>query len=329
MTLRAGIIGAGKIAWRYDGGAWVKNKPAVTLASCLDRHPDTLLVAIHDPVVEARHHFDANYLGPRPVEVYKKLDEFLDQKFDLVAIASPSKFHTSHIRACMDASIPKLWIEKPVTLRLDEFDQLRKYHRSMPKPPKICVNFLRRGLPQLMYMKNHLEQGSESAESVSISVAYSRRLDVNGVHLLDLLGALTDATEVPSLDFLRMMDGVNPHFGLTLKGHPVTVTGHDLPYHLIEISITDQRGRLSLVRGAQELIWEAVEPTPDYPGFYRLARPVRLESFAGAESAFHEATYQMLCSLVNEGEPSPSTLESAWFSQALMDRVQLACSECT
>lgn len=47
--LRAGIIGAGRIGWRYDGGRW-NGKASVTHASCIDRHPHTNLVAVHDPV---------------------------------------------------------------------------------------------------------------------------------------------------------------------------------------------------------------------------------------------------------------------------------------
>ncbi|MFK7993560.1 MAG: Gfo/Idh/MocA family protein [Granulosicoccus sp.] len=323
--LKAGIIGAGNIAWRYDGGAWLGKPPSLTLASCLNRHPDTSLTAVFDPAKEARDRFNKQYLGPRPVTLYQSLDNFLMENFDLVAIASPSQFHAEHIQACLRAAVPKLWIEKPVTLDLVDFNRLLECHRNMDAPPRTCVNYLRRALPQLDYMKTHLRKSPDLPPAIKIAINYSRQLEVNGVHMLDLLGALTNAQEAPPLDFIRVADGVNPQFGITLNGHPVTVTGHDLPYHLVELTITDSRGRLSLARGALQLVWEAAEPNPDYPGFFRVSNPEYITEFNGVDSSLDEATYRMLCELVDDQEVSSSSLETAWFSQALLDRVQHAC----
>ncbi|MFK7862089.1 MAG: Gfo/Idh/MocA family protein [Granulosicoccus sp.] len=324
MRLRAGIIGAGGIAWRYDGGAWNEKNPSITLASCLDRHPETQLVAVFDPIAEARQAFDRGYQGPRPVELFEHIGNFLNQDLDLVAIASPSEYHASHIEACFEASVPRLWIEKPVTLHMDDFWRIREHYRSMESQPRTCVNYQRRCLPQVKYMKDYIAQSPDSPEAMAISITYSRQLEVNGVHLLDLLGYITDAQEAPSLDFIRSPDLANPQFGLTLKGHPVTITGHDLPYHLIEISITDRQGRLSLVRGATELIWECAEPNPDYPGFFRIAHPQSTDIHVKHADSLQESTYQMLCALIDNSVPSPSTIESAWFAQTLLDRVKQA-----
>jgi hypothetical protein len=143
--------------------------------------------------------------------------------------------------------------------------------------------------------------------------------------MLDFLAALTGASQAPPLDYVRAADLDNPQFGMTLNGHPITVTGQDLPYHLIEISITDSRGRLSLVRGAQDLVWEGMEPNPDYPGFFRIAAPERVEGFDTREASLQEATYRMLCALLDEQTLSPSSLETAWFSQAILEQVQHEC----
>ncbi|MFK8082831.1 MAG: Gfo/Idh/MocA family protein [Granulosicoccus sp.] len=325
MTLRAGIIGAGRIAWQYDSGVHIEQQPSVTLASCLHRHPETLLVSVFDPVAESRKNFHQGYLGPQPIELHEDLNHFLAQKLDLVAIASPSQYHADHIEACLNAAIPRLWIEKPVTLKLEDYGRLLKQYQSLIAVPRICVNYLRRSLPQITYMKDFLAKSPDIPATTAINLTYSRQLEVNGIHLLDLLGALTDSTEAPPLDFIRTGNGENPQFGLTVTGYPVTVTGHDLPYHLIEISITDSRGRLSLVHGAQELVWEAAEPNPDYPGFFRCARPRPVPEMSASTNGLQEATYNMLCALLDDRKPSPSSLETAWFSQSLLDRVQTAC----
>lgn len=323
-TLRAGIIGAGRIAWQYDGGGWDGRSACVTLASCFHRHPQTQLVAVFDPVVSARSAFRSGYKGPGPVAVHESLTDFFAENLDIVAIASPSQYHAAHIAACLDAKVPRLWIEKPVTLDLASFDALRSRVAQMPNPPRTCVNFLRRSLPQLAFMQRHLAQSPNQPCEIKLTLRYSRGLAVNGVHLLDLLGAVTAATSVPPLDFMRAPDPENPQFGLTLCGFPVTVTGQSLGYHLIEFDITDSRGRLSLNRGGQSLTWEAAEPNPDYPGFFRLGTPNPVEGLEPGERAMQEATFRMLCSLVDDSAPPISSLDTAWFSQALLETVNMA-----
>ncbi len=321
MVTRAGIIGAGNIAWRYDSGVWSNKRPAVTLASCFDRHAQTQLVSIYEPMVEARNAFVKGYLGSSTVQVHDTLESFFDQQLDLVAIASPSQFHAEHIGICLRESIPKLWIEKPVTLDLNAYEQLLTSYRSLDQKPDICVNYQRRCLPQLSIMQEHLASTQDPHSTTAITINYSRGLHINGVHLLDLLGALTGQQDVPPLDYLRSGDSANPQFGLTLNDYPVTVTGHDLPYHLIELSITDARGRLSLLRGAQDLVWEAAIPNPDFPGFSKLAEPVSIGDIKSQNEASDNATYLMLSALMDKNTPIPSTLETAWFSQALLNKV--------
>ena len=325
MSLRVGIIGAGRIAWAYDGGYWDGHSACVTLASCFHRHPQTRLVAIFDPVAGARAAFKTGYKGPGPVAIHDRLETFLQEGLDLIAIASPSTYHGAHISACLDALVPRLWVEKPVTLDIASFDALRTRVAKMSNPPRICVNYLRRSLPQLSFMQRHLAESQDAPGDIVITLRYSRGLNVNGVHMLDLLGALTGATEIPPLDFLRYTDPANPQFGLTISGIPVTVTGQALPFHLIEFDITDSRGRLSLTQGGQSLTWEAAEPNPDYPGFFRLGKPSLVVGLEEGETAMREATFRMLVSLLDDSGQPASSLETAWFSQALLEAVQSAC----
>ena len=147
--LRAAIIGAGRIGWAYDGGRWDGETRAVSLASCMDKHPRVRLVAVFDPVAEARQRFSAGYQGPGPVKIFDNLTALLSDKPDLVAIASPTAFHAEHIAACFDASIPRLWIEKPATLQLGELKSLLLHMGQLTHRPRTCVNYLRRCLPQI------------------------------------------------------------------------------------------------------------------------------------------------------------------------------------
>ncbi|MFK7941515.1 MAG: Gfo/Idh/MocA family oxidoreductase [Paracoccaceae bacterium] len=316
MSLRAGIIGAGQIAWRYDGGAW-DGARSVTHSACLDRHPDTELVAILEPAAQVRTDLRTQHPKGDALVLPERLEDFLALDLDMVTIASPSEHHARHIAACLNAGIPRLWIEKPVTLDLDAYRDLRTTLTAMEHPPRTCVNYFRRFLPQYQHLRAHL---NTSPGITGVALTYSRRLDVNGVHLLDVLGFLFEVATPPPLEWLRPDAGGNPSFGLMLGDVPVTVTGHDLPYHAVDVAVTGAEGRMSVTRGGLDLVWEAACPNPDYPGFHHLAPPKPVPGFEDAGDWMRDGTFRALDALVAEGPPPASTLETAWFAQALMAR---------
>jgi len=317
VTLACGIIGGGNIAWRYDGGAW-NGAQSTTHSACIDRHPETRLVAMFEPVAEARAQLAAGHPRAQDLDLPETLEAFLDLDLDLVTIASPSEHHAAQIAACQDAGIPRLWIEKPVTLSLADYRRLTVAHDAMDRQPRTCVNYFRRFLPQYHRLKAHL---NTSTGITAVEVTYSRRLDVNGVHLLDMLGFLFDMVEPPDLDWCRPDPGGNPDFGLTLDGVPVTVLGHDLPYHAIDIRVTGAEGRLAVTRGGLDMVWEPVLPNPDYPGFFHLGPPEALPGTVEMVQAMRDGTYLSLSGLLDESTDPASTLESAYFAQALMEAV--------
>lgn len=321
MSLRCGIIGTGQIAWRYDGGRW-DGVRSLTHAACFNRHTQTDLVAVFDPNADSLKDFEVGYAGPCPVETLDSLQAFLALDLDLVAIASPTPYHAAHVRACLAASVQHLWVEKPVTLELAEYQSLRDQVNAMPTLPRICVNYPRRALPQVARLKAYVQS---CAGLTGVEIIYSRALSVNGVHLLDLLGHLFDASAPPPLDWVRAdSSGASPDFGLTLSGVPITVIGNDLPYHLIEIRITGHDGRMSLTQGGTALTWEAAQPNPDYPGFFNMAAPRPEMPFKTTQAAMHDSMYLMLDNLVDVHAQAVSPLSSAYFAQSLLNQVAIA-----
>lgn len=320
MTLKAGIIGAGRIGWSYDGGRW-DGQRSVSHAACFDRHPRTELIGVFDPIPQAQAAFCDGYQGAQDVTVTGDLDRFLALGLDVVAIASPSTLHPAHLLACTKAQIPYIWLEKPATLSLADHDALLEALGQHNQTSKVSVNYFRRALPQVAEIKRRIAQGFVVTDC---SVTYSRGLAVNGVHLLDLVGALFPHTpEV--LDWIRpgpglgAPTGASPSFGFSLGDLPVTFTGHDLPYHAIELHLTGPTGRLSLIEGGAQLIWQAAVPNPDYPGFFRLDQPRPCLPTDQTEQAMRDGTYLMLCDLLDGQGPAVSTLDTARFAQVLLE----------
>jgi hypothetical protein len=320
-VLRAGIIGAGRIAWSYDGGAW-DGARSLSHAACFHRHPKTDLVAVFDPDPAARAAFTSGYGGPGPVDCCAGFDAFLAQDLDLVAIASPTEHHATQIAACIDAAVPRLWIEKPATRDMASFEALQYRLGRCDAPPRIVVNYMRRFLPHVAEAKARVQAALAAGKLRRLDVTYSRGLAVNGVHFLDLVGHFLDLSAAPALDWIDRADTAEPSFGFTLGNVAVAVLGiPDLGYHALELSAVTDTGRLSLSRAGAELTWEAAQPNPDVPGFFNLGPPVHLVPPDTATRAMLDGSYLALCDLVDDRAASRSPFEASGFTQSVLARV--------
>ncbi|QXT39384.1 Gfo/Idh/MocA family protein [Gymnodinialimonas ceratoperidinii] len=316
--LRAGIIGAGRIAWSYDGGAW-DGARSLSHAACFHRHPDTRLVAIFDPDPAACAAFEAGYRGPGPVACSAEFEAFLAHDLDLVAIASPTEHHADQIKACIEAGIPRLWVEKPATADMASFTSLQTQLAQSAAPPRIVVNYFRRCLPHVSEAKSRLRSALSAGELRRLDVTYSRGLAINGVHFLDLIGYFFDADDAPALDWIDRADTADPSFGFSLSGVPVAVLGvPDLGYHALDLRAVTDGGRLSLSRGAAELTWEAKQPNPDVPGFFNLAPPVHVVPPDVSTLAMLDGSYLALCNLLDDGAASQSPFAASGFTQSIL-----------
>ncbi len=110
MKLRGAISGFGEVAARGHLPGWL-TREAVSI------------VAIHEPIAERR---EVAMRMLKSARIYDDLGLMLDGEApDFVDVASPPAFHTSTIRAALDAGAHVL-CEKPLCLDLAEFDQLTK-----------------------------------------------------------------------------------------------------------------------------------------------------------------------------------------------------------
>ncbi|MGH7950169.1 MAG: Gfo/Idh/MocA family protein [Candidatus Binataceae bacterium] len=114
MKLRGAISGFGAVAERAHLPGWRSRR-------------DVAIAAIHEPVSERRH---AAIRAIRNVRVYDDLDLLLaGESPDFVDIASPPAHHADATRAALEAGVHVL-VEKPLCLRLDEFDSLASLARA-------------------------------------------------------------------------------------------------------------------------------------------------------------------------------------------------------
>lgn len=312
--LRSGIIGLGRMAWSYDGGRDHGDGRSLTHASCIARHPATLLVAGHDPDDSHR----AGFTAATGIPAIATLEEFFAEDLDVVTIASPTKFHAEHVLKSIDAGVRFVWLEKPPTLSLVEHREILALADT--SGTRVAVNYPRRFMPQYVALAERVRRLRPAA----VQVDYSRSLQVNGVHLIDQVGMLFPDCPAPELNWVMAADPENPSFAISCDGVPVVVTGLALPYHCVDMRLIDEEGRASVVRGGLEAWAEPRLDNPDYPGFYHLGPRQPLVPPGACQQAMHEASYACLANLVDPAAQLKSSLCTSLFASEMLDHVQSA-----
>lgn len=315
--MRAAIIGLGQIAWRYDGGL-PAGGVALTHLSAL-RQAGLDIIGTADPNAQVRHEF-ATVTG---INTHAKIATLLDMAPDVVSIASPNEFHEDHLVACLKAGVKYIWLEKPATTDPAATGDLAS--RAMELGVRVMVGFQRR------YMPSYLALGQDDlGDLIGIDVTYSRGLETNGAHMVDLILWLFK-DQMP--DLLGVVPGPLPpvhnhepcpSFLLLGAGKvPVTVTGLDLKYHSIDIVAHYSEGRRAVRHGGQTLLAEVKTPNPLFPGSYYLTSehgPQNLENEVG--SAFPAMVHDLL---YGGGDQPLSNLRSAGLGQSIVAQVLDKC----
>lgn len=322
--LRAAIIGLGNIAWKYDAGI---DGSSLTHRSTYDADPRVELFAGCDPVASACEDFTRTTHRP----AFGTIEALLEQRPDIVSICSPNHWHAAHLRACLVARVPMIWLEKPVTDDVEVARELLQLQRDLASST-VLVGFQRRYQPAYNRLMAAFAD-EKMGPCAGISITYSRGLETNGVHMLDMLCQLmgdaghcqllgvtpTEAKPASPSFLLRFADGVT-----------CAVTGLQLDYHSIDITAHFARGRISVLYGGASELREHVIENPLYPGFYRLAQDIGTTSSSEELQADAQAVFPaMLQDLIQahaSGRDPVSSLDSALASQDLVDRVLAAAA---
>ena len=317
--LRAAVIGLGNIAWKYDAGI-----VGSVLTHCSTYAADTRTTVVvgydRDPAQGAAF---AHGTG---VPIATSLEDLLARRPDIVSICSPNHLHAEHLRACLNACIPMIWLEKPATTDADEARRLLDLQRSL-RASTVLVGFQRRYQAAYQRLRALTESG-ELGPCKGISITYSRGLETNGVHLIDLLFDLLGEDAPYELCGVTPADGpaASPSFLLRFaNGVDCVVTGLDLDYHSIDITVHFAAGRAAVLYGGVVEIRERRIENPFYPGFFRLdTDSSHAAPQADLEQDANAAFPRMLTDLIEAhaaGRSPRSTLATAVTAQALVDRI--------
>ena len=225
MILRAGIIGCGNVAWRYNK---IFSDPlAGTHFTAIINNQKLKLVAVCDQdhnIMNEMKNFNSY-----PFAQCQQIDDFLRENLDVVSVCVDTSAHLGIVTQLLDSGVKYIWLEKPSVLDLTSHQKLVRLAQHYGA--RVQVNYQRLFDPGVLRISESLK----GEEIFNVYGRFSLELDRNGVHLLSLVSKIInlDAITISKLQF---------SFGesyIASRYHNFFMTLNEVPcdYHVLECSI--------------------------------------------------------------------------------------------
>lgn len=177
-SLRALIIGAGKIAAGYDAP---QAKEILTHAHGFRAVQGFTLIGFVDQDLVQAEQAAAKWGGKAYEDIRAA---FADGPIDVVSVATPDETHAAVLKELAAYSPRLIFCEKPLALSWTDAQAIHELYRHLPT--EIQVNYLRRFVPEFRAVKQAIAAGSYG-RFLTGSGFYVKGFLHNGSHMVDLL----------------------------------------------------------------------------------------------------------------------------------------------
>jgi predicted dehydrogenase len=314
---RAAIVGLGNIAWRFDHET-DQNDSLLTHMSAYEANKHTLLVG----ACAADKKDQSDFYNKLRIPIFDSVEEMVQKTApEIVSICSPTEYHFQHATYCMEQNIPMIWLEKPPASAISELHQLQKKERETRS--HVLVNYMRRYAESYQSIQE-IYKKKQLGECKLIQMNYSKGLETNGSHIIDLLFFIVGDEISYNLEWVSDVGSTeNPCFSFSIENKlGVIVSGSDLPYHNVDISLTCDRGRASVLHGGMDLVIEKKNEHELFPGFFRLTEEQnKYLSSSAFKYTMTSALGDLILSHQNDSKPT-SSLDSAANTLILIEKVK-------
>mgnify|MGYP005629636717 FL=1 len=313
---KAALIGLGNIAWKlgrdYVSGSSLSHKAA------FEKNHKVKLVAGYSPDnMEVQ-----NFSQSCGVNGYVSLEKMLQQENpDIISICSPQEYHADQLEKCIGYNVPMIWLEKPATTSASKSKKLENLRTQSTVTSTILVNFQRRYTESYQKLRQVIKNNLYG-KTLLVEVNYSRGLVVNGSHMIDMLAYLFPDSPFDLLWAERNCQHDSPDFLIQIESDLIAhVCGINASYHNIDIIVTCEQARFSILHGGMSTRVEEVQENDMFVGYYRLYDKEKGElGIPGFSHAFDKALENLIDSYENENEPE-SNMKTAIKSQVLIEKV--------
>jgi len=317
MSYKAVLVGLGQVALTF--GRDEHSDSSLSHADSFRSNGSVDLIGGYSPLADDIQRF----VKMTGLKGFTDLTEMLKEtKPDIVSICSPTSLHAEQTEICINKKIPMIWLEKPPVEKLQELIYLEQIRTANETPTKILVNYFRRYHPAYNRLKKLIKE-KHYGNVRAVNLSYSRGLTANGLHMLDMIFYIFGDKKYQILWSDDLTDkSKNPSFILRLEsGIPIYVTGTDTSYHNIDIVVTTEKGRYSIIHGGMTTKIEEKVEHELFPGYYRLI-DVSNEKLGpgGFQKSFDYALSDLIDAFENESLPQ-SNLKTSFPSQELLEAI--------
>jgi predicted dehydrogenase len=241
---KALLIGCGNIGALYD----LETQDVLTHAKAYAQHPGFSLT-VFDPNKELETRIAITYHAT----IAQPIDEVYLKQFHCVSICSPTQTHVAWLHMAIQAGVPVVICEKPVSNNSEELTALAASYQE--GNTKILVNYIRRFQPAFIALKQIISEWMEQETLTNVAIRYQRGFINNASHAFDLLQFLLN--KLINLEHVKISHAIYDHF---LHDPTLTLTATwgqagfnamgltnvkfsnfeiDLYFHIYKILITD------------------------------------------------------------------------------------------
>jgi hypothetical protein len=304
MTLRVGIMGAGRMAQGFDApGA----PHVLSLAHAVRKSPDLELAGFYDRDPARSAAAEQKWQGP---ESPRKRNAWLAQGWDVIFVATPDENHAQDAYDAIAQRPKAILIEKPLARDPDEADDILAAARKTGTP--ILVDYPRRQHSAVADVAGQVEAGT-LGHPLAATFVYSGDTAHAATHMIDLFQlwwgdwSVANAAGLTHGHLLELQDGER-------RVQATFVPLPDDAHYVWELTVYCERARIRLAESPEYLEVSTPKPHPSYSAFDVLQTSAR---HAMEEEPLLERTVAHLVDMTRSPDIARQQLAREFASQKL------------
>lgn len=314
MSLKAAIIGLGRIAWGFDKDP---KQPGVnTHARGYATHPQTRLVAACDTDERAVAEFIEHYPD---VKVYADAVEMMrSERPDIVSVCTPTHLHAPVVSGIAALGPKVILCEKPVAYTLD--DAALMAAECLRHDVELMVNHMRRFDPMHQQIAIALQNGL-IGRITGGNIYYTSGIYNTGSHIIDTLRLMLGNVSHVQAFAESSIVGKDPTIGgRLLFGGRANIFMHAIDvkdYLTFEIDLYGTEGRVRIYNSGFDSEIYLARDHRKFSGYKELQK-VENPFLPGLRSLMSPVIDNCVDVILNNGQPASPVMEAIHTLEAIV-----------
>lgn len=306
MSLKAAIIGLGRIAWGFDKDP--KRTGVNTHAKAYTTHAQTRLVAACDSNPEAIKEFLQFYPD---VKVYSDATEMMRaERPDIVSVCTPTHLHAPVVNGIAALGPKVILCEKPIAHTLDDAAMMAA--ECLRHDVELMVNHTRRFDGMHQQIATALQNGL-IGRITGGNIYYTAGVYNTGSHIIDVLRMILGHVTHAQAYAESSIEGKDPTIGGRLIfGGKVNIFVHAIDvrdYLMFELDIYGTEGRIHIYNSGFDCDLYLAREHRTFSG-YKALQKVENPFLPGLQNMMMAVINNCVDVVLNNGQPASPAIEA-------------------